>query len=263
MHRQPAAVSWPLRTARLSIRRATEDDLEATWAVPPAARGLRVADPRAVRPGGLHRAVPRPRTRLAKTLIVERDGEVIGDLMFAVEDAWAQDEVEEQAKGTQAELGWVIAPEHTGQGYATEAAAELLRISFEDLGLRRVIAQCFADNVRVLEADGAARDAPGGARRARSRCTARGVARQPRVRHPRRGVAQLDVRRKGADAPGPERGRTGRCAPSGSPSAPRRRRTPTRCSTSAACPRSPSGCRSCRPTGRRGRSGSPTPTGWR
>lgn len=52
-------------------------------------------------------------------------------------------------------------PRPTGQGYATEAAAALLRICFEDLGLRRVTAQCFADNVaswRLMEKLGMRRE---------------------------------------------------------------------------------------------------------
>jgi RimJ/RimL family protein N-acetyltransferase len=40
----------------------------------------------------------------------------------------------------------VLAPEHAGRGYATEAVRELVRVCFEELGLRRVLAQCFADN---------------------------------------------------------------------------------------------------------------------
>ena len=86
------------------------------------------------------------RERLAKTLIIELDGEVIGDLMLAIEDAWSQTEVKELARGVQAELGWCLSPEYEGRGYATEAVNELMRICFEDLGLRRVKADCFADN---------------------------------------------------------------------------------------------------------------------
>ena len=146
MTRDLGSLTWPMRTARLTIRRATEDDLEATWQfrrLPEVSEWL-TRLPTTI---DAYREQYLDPDRLAKTLIVERDGVVVGDLMFALEDPWAQHEVKEQAKGTQAELGWVIAPDHTGQGYATEAAAELLRISFEDLGLRRVIAQCFADNV--------------------------------------------------------------------------------------------------------------------
>ncbi|HEY0690820.1 MAG TPA: GNAT family protein [Kribbella sp.] len=38
------------------------------------------------------------------------------------------------------------APAHTGHGYATEAVRELIRLCFEDLGLRRVTSNCFAAN---------------------------------------------------------------------------------------------------------------------
>src|SRR5690606_72881 len=89
----------------------------------------------------------------ARGLVVERDGEVVGDLMLAVEDAWAQREVVDSARGAQAELGWVIAPTHRGQGYAVEAVRELVTVAFE-LGVRRVVAFCFADNVasrRVMD----------------------------------------------------------------------------------------------------------------
>ena len=43
--------------------------------------------------------------RLATTLVIEREGEVIGDLMLRVEDAWAQAEVTDEAANSQAELG--------------------------------------------------------------------------------------------------------------------------------------------------------------
>jgi RimJ/RimL family protein N-acetyltransferase len=84
--------------------------------------------------------------RLATTLIVERDGEVIGDLLLRIEDAWAQTEVAVRARGVQAELGWVLDPAHTGHGYETEAVRELLRLCFDELDLRRVVARCFSDN---------------------------------------------------------------------------------------------------------------------
>jgi RimJ/RimL family protein N-acetyltransferase len=155
-----ATVSWPLVTARLSIRPATKDDLEATWRfrrVPSVGQWLtrlpRARDEYAEQfldPG-----------RLAKTFVVERAGDVVGDLMFSVEDAWSQVEVAEQAQGVQAELGWVISPEHTRQGLATEAVAELMRFGFEELHLRRAFAQCFADNVaswRLMERLGMRRE---------------------------------------------------------------------------------------------------------
>jgi catechol 2,3-dioxygenase-like lactoylglutathione lyase family enzyme len=89
------------------------------------------------------------------------DGRVVGDLMLSVEDAWSQGEVADRAAGVQAELGWVLDPEHGGSGYATEAVEELVRVCFEELGLRRVFASCFADNVpswRVMERLGMRRE---------------------------------------------------------------------------------------------------------
>jgi len=44
------------------------------------------------------------------------------------------------------EIGWVISPEFSGQGLASEGARELLRLGFEVLGLHRVIARVEAQN---------------------------------------------------------------------------------------------------------------------
>ena len=84
--------------------------------------------------------------RMAETLVIELDGAVIGDLMLAIQDAWAQSEVKDQARSVQAELGWCLSPAHQGHGYATEPVSELIRICFEALGLRRITAKCFVDN---------------------------------------------------------------------------------------------------------------------
>lgn len=52
-----------------------------------------------------------------------------------------------------AEMGYWAGVPYWGQGYMTEAARRMLRFAFEDLGLRRVFANCFTDNpasARVL-----------------------------------------------------------------------------------------------------------------
>lgn len=160
MSRSPADLVWPVHTKRLSIRPATEDDLDATWRyrrMPEVNRFLTTAPTDREQYAGHFLDAE----RLAKTLVVEREGEVIGDLMLAFEDPWAQTEVADQVAGTQAELGWALAPEHVGQGYAVEAVRELMRICFEDLGLRRVVANCFADNTgswRLMERLGMRRE---------------------------------------------------------------------------------------------------------
>ena len=99
--------------------------------------------------------------RRGKTLVIEHDGAVIGDLMLAPEDPWAQVEVADQVKGVQAEIGWCIDPAVEGNGFATEAVRELIRVCFEELGLRRVVAHCFAANEpswRLMERVGMRRE---------------------------------------------------------------------------------------------------------
>ena len=52
-----------------------------------------------------------------------------------------------------AEIGYTIGRRFQGRGYATEAAAEVMRYGFEELGLNRIEAQCAVGNVaseRVL-----------------------------------------------------------------------------------------------------------------
>ena len=154
------AITWPVHTDRLTLRPATPDDLEATWQfrrLESVGRWLTRA------PATLeeYRTQFEDSDRLATTLVVQLDGEVIGDLALHVDDAWAQAEVVEQARGVQAELGWVLHPAHAGHGYATEAVRELIRICFEDLGLRRVTAGCFAANEsswRLMERVGMRRE---------------------------------------------------------------------------------------------------------
>ncbi len=154
------AIAWPVRTARLAIRRATPDDVEATWRFRsrPEVQEWITTAPQDGAAYAAHFLDPR---RLERTLVLEVDGHVVGDLMVKLEDAWAQAEVADRAAGVQAELGWTLDPDHCGNGYATEAVAELIRLCFEDLGLRRVTAGCFADNVaswRLMERLGMRRE---------------------------------------------------------------------------------------------------------
>lgn len=48
---------------------------------------------------------------------------------------------------TQAELGWVVSRGHWRKGYATEAAAELIRRAGTEWGIKRVIACCDSENI--------------------------------------------------------------------------------------------------------------------
>lgn len=156
-------VDWPIRTDRLLLRRATADDVEATWrfrGLPEVQEWLTGGSPdlatyreHFLRPG-----------RLADLVVVELDGPdgvIIGDLMLRVEDAWAQTEVADRARGVQAELGWTLDPTYGGRGFATEAVRAAIDVCFGPLGLRRVHADCFADNVaswRLMERLGMRRE---------------------------------------------------------------------------------------------------------
>lgn len=91
--------------------------------------------------------------RLSTTVIVELKlnddlgGHLIGDFMLRREDAWSQREVNDQASGAQAELGWVLDPcLHRFRVRHHQAVQELLRYCFQDLCVHRVIANCFLDN---------------------------------------------------------------------------------------------------------------------
>ena len=155
-----SAVTWPVHTERLSIRPMVPADIEPTWQfrrLPEVFEWLG------------HDCSDRERyaelmsdpVRMSHTLIVEHDGRVVGDLYVGVGDAWSHSDVAERAKAVQAEIGWAFDPAYGGRGLATEAAAELVRLCFEDLGLRRVKALCFADNVpswRLMERLGMRRE---------------------------------------------------------------------------------------------------------
>jgi RimJ/RimL family protein N-acetyltransferase len=146
-------VDWPVRTERLLIRRCRVEDAEplfplrthpevARWAMS-VPTDLDIWRPRFTDPA----IAPH-------VLVTELHGEVIGELVLAVKDAGAQREVRDDAGGCEAELGWLIGPEHQGQGLATEAGAALIRLAFEVLGLRRVHADTFEANTaswRVME----------------------------------------------------------------------------------------------------------------
>jgi len=156
-----ASVGWPVRTERLLLRRATPEDTSATWEVrrQPSVGQWITSAPATFEEYAVYAAQPGWADR---TLVVELDGRVVGDLMLSVEDSWAQTEIRERAVACQANLGWCLHPDVQGRGLATEAVGGLLRICFEELALRRVTADCFAANEaswRLMERMGMRREA--------------------------------------------------------------------------------------------------------
>ena len=150
---------WPLRTERLTLRPAELSDGEVLWrhrSLPEVGMWL-----------GWH---PVDRNdwdetyaaKYADYLVVELDGEIIGDLMLRTSDGWGQREVKDQTIAVQAELGWTFAPEAGGKGYATEAVEALIGVCVEQLGMRRIEAGAFAANEpswRLMERVGMRREA--------------------------------------------------------------------------------------------------------
>jgi RimJ/RimL family protein N-acetyltransferase len=141
----PPALEHPVRLERLTLRPATAGDADATWRY---RRLESVGEWLTEVPGdlGTYRETFADPVRLAATVIVDRDGELIGDFMLRIQDAWAQAEVADGARNRQAELGWVLDPAFTGAGYATEAVRGLLGYCFAHRGVHRVVASCFLAN---------------------------------------------------------------------------------------------------------------------
>lgn len=156
-------IGWPVRTERLSLRRPRPGDAEATFAyrrVPEVAEWLTTL-PTDERAFAERFAGPEVHGTMVIVESAEDPGAVVGELSIRLGDGWAQKEVEAQAACTQAEIGWVIAPDHQGQGLATEAALAALDICFTRLGLRRVTAGCFVENAaswRIMEKIGMRRE---------------------------------------------------------------------------------------------------------
>jgi RimJ/RimL family protein N-acetyltransferase len=90
-------------------------------------------------------AAREPRTSFTLA-VATLDDELIGVANLTITDA-----------GSKGELGYVLARDSWGRGYATEVARRLIVFGFNELGLRRITAVCHPDNfasARVLEKAG-------------------------------------------------------------------------------------------------------------
>lgn len=151
-----------IRTERLVLRRWRDEDVE-----PFAAMN---ADPRVME------FFPKLATREETAAMVGRlraHFEAHGFAMWALELPGIEPfigfaglvHVSFEAPFTPAvELGWRLAHAHWGRGYATEAARAALRVGFERVGLREIVAFAAAGNrrsTRVMEKLGMTRDPAG------------------------------------------------------------------------------------------------------
>lgn len=81
-------------------------------------------------------------------VVAHVDGRVVGTGSLGIEDAMGQVHAGESTwRRAQGHIDYTIDPAHAGRGYATHLARALLSIAFDDLGLYRVTAGCFADNI--------------------------------------------------------------------------------------------------------------------
>jgi RimJ/RimL family protein N-acetyltransferase len=153
--------TYPIATRRLLLRPYSMDDLEALHAIqslPEVARYL-YWEPRSrdeVREV-LARRVRRPTLEvegetLALAMVLPESGALVGDVNLH----WLS------RQHRQGEIGFVLHPAYHGRGFAGEAAAVLLRLGFEQLGLHRIIGRCDGRNTasaKVMERLGMRREA--------------------------------------------------------------------------------------------------------
>jgi RimJ/RimL family protein N-acetyltransferase len=152
---------YPVRTPRLVLRPFTPDDLDALHdyhRLPEVTRYL-YHEPRnraavSVLLQGKIAASVLPGDGKALCLAAELagTGQLVGDCtLFWLSQAHQQ-----------GEIGFVFHPAFQGRGLATEAAAALLRLGFEGLGLHRIIGRCDGRNrasAMVMERNGMRREA--------------------------------------------------------------------------------------------------------
>ena len=134
--------------------------------VPQQAGGLPVADEDRGRPRRVPRRVDEDADRPAR-LLLGRRARRRGDrhrLARRRATRWARTGAS-RWRAAEAEIGYILDPAYAGQGYATEIAAALLRICFEDLGVHRRDGRLLRRQHRLAPGAGEGRHAPGAVRR--------------------------------------------------------------------------------------------------
>jgi RimJ/RimL family protein N-acetyltransferase len=139
--------SYPLRTARLDLRPHREDDLDdllGFHSLPEVVRYVpwpvrdREQTRAALQVKLTQDALRAPGEWLVLAMELRETGRVVGEVLLK----WASD------VSRQGELGFALHPDAQGRGLGEEAAQEMLRLGFEDLGLHRISAVCIAGNDR-------------------------------------------------------------------------------------------------------------------
>ncbi|MFJ3958495.1 GNAT family N-acetyltransferase [Arthrobacter sp. NPDC090010] len=132
--------SYPVLTERLLLRPITEQDIDPMLEYKSREDVVRFVPYKPLsreeiteRVAGIWSRTELNEPGQAICLAVEEraTGRLIGDVVLF----W------HSAEHRSGEIGYIFSPAVSGQGYATEAAAALLRLGFEDLGLHRIVAR--------------------------------------------------------------------------------------------------------------------------
>jgi RimJ/RimL family protein N-acetyltransferase len=140
------APTYPLETERLLLRPLTTADVDAVHAyqslpevcayIPYEPRSREEVAQRLSDPAFTRTALDAEGQVLVLGMVLKETGRVIGDALLF----W------HSRLHRSGEVGYQLHPDHWGRGYVTEAAREMLRLGFEELGLHRITARIDAEN---------------------------------------------------------------------------------------------------------------------
>ena len=163
-HRMEATgtTTTSIHTERLELRPVRDEDLDRILEyrnLPEVKRWLirTEVDPASFRTAW-RRAAEDPDDH---SMAVVLDDVVIGTVSLEVKDGMGQPGMPPRSEAL---LGYIFDPAYGGNGYATEAVTAMVAHAFDRLGVRRITAGCFADNlasVRILEKVGMRREQHG------------------------------------------------------------------------------------------------------
>jgi RimJ/RimL family protein N-acetyltransferase len=139
-----------LTTQRLSVRPLTSDDFSAYSALEPDISEVRKRETLAWRVASYRELGALLQPAYGERAIVLRESGALVGLCglvpslgpFGLLESWPRDPDTVRARRFLPAVGmyWMLAPEHRGNGYATEAAEALIGYGLGDMGLQRMVA---------------------------------------------------------------------------------------------------------------------------
>jgi ribosomal-protein-alanine N-acetyltransferase len=139
-----------LDTERLRLRPYEAGDAQAFYEVLDQSRDrLRLSFPDRLR------SVPTPAAALTQLAAFASDWHTGRFYVFGIwhqqTQAYLGDICLMPQRGGQAEIGYYLASEAEGHGYAREALGAIVRFGFEQVGVTRLLIRCFVDNERAQQ----------------------------------------------------------------------------------------------------------------